>query len=311
MSLTILTSGMQATLQGSPRNGYRHQGVPTSGPADSLSHALGNVALGNSADTTSVEITGGGFKAGFNAPASFSLSGAPSIATLNDQPIAYYTLVNAKAGDTLFIPPPSLGLRTYLSITGGFDADTFLKSTSTYLPAHLGGFEGRSLKSGDQLGFANLPPTSSPQIIPPQIHPFFSKQWSLRFCVGPEYTLLAPASATQLTYTPFKASRRLSRMGIQLEGEPMKLNSDGRMKSAPVFAGTIQCPENGLPFILLADAQTTGGYPRIGTVASCDRHRLGQIQSGDQITLVSTTPEAALTALKQKTSALYSMLQGH
>ncbi|MFC7292131.1 biotin-dependent carboxyltransferase family protein [Hirschia litorea] len=307
MSLTILASGMQATLQGNPRLGFRHQGVPSSGPADSLSHALANIALGNEADTANIEITGGGFKAVINAPISIALTGAPSSATLNNVPLHFYTPIHANAGDTLIIPPPSLGLRIYLAVTGGFEAQTFLKSTSTYLPANFGGHLGRGLQKDDILKFADNPPSLPSQIIPQHIRPFFSRQWSLRFCEGPEFHVLTQESAKQLTHSPFKASSRLSRMGIQLEGTPLNLSSDGKMKSAPVFAGTIQCPENGLPFILLADAQTTGGYPRIGTIASCDRHRLGQIQAGDQITLISLSPEAALTALKQKLSALAAL----
>jgi allophanate hydrolase subunit 2 len=87
-------------------------------------------------------------------------------------------------------------------------------------------------------------------------------------------------------------------MGMQLEGARFKLSSDGRMASAPVFPGTIQCPENGRLFVLSADAQTTGGYPRVAQVARADRHMLGQLRPGDHVRLLWRDTRSAMDDLR-------------
>ena len=99
-------------------------------------------------------------------------------------------------------------------------------------------------------------------------------------------------------------------MGLSLEGHPLSVASDGTMKSAPVFPGTIQCPPSGTPIVLLCDAQTTGGYPRIASIARCDRHLLGQIRPGDQVRLLKRAAEAALTEFAEKKAMLDGWLLG-
>ncbi len=307
MSLTILEAGMQASLQASPRIGFRHQGVPHAGAADQHSYLLGNIALGNR-DCASIEITGGGFKAKFNKPTTFCITGAPTVTLLNDLEIPLHKPVTAKAGDTIFIPPPHLGLRYYLSIAGGFSADVFLGNSSTYMPARFGGYKGRALRSGDQIEFAKQPLSNSPRPIPDELIPFFSSNWAIRFCQGPEYDLLTNPTKLKLKDTAFSVSSRISRMGAQLEGQTLDVKSDGQMQSEPVFPGTIQCPENGRPFILLCDAQTTGGYPRIGQVISSDIHRLGQIKPKDTISLIQVTNEEAQELAQSKKNTVSDWL---
>ncbi|ACT57873.1 5-oxoprolinase subunit C family protein [Hirschia baltica] len=304
MSLIIIRPGMQASLQGRPRLHHRHQGVPASGPADEHSFALANLAVGNSVDTTCVEITAGGFETIIKHPATIALSGAPCPAYLNTQAIPFYQPIKVKADDVLILEPPPFGFRTYLAIAGGLEASSFLDSTSTYMPAHLGGHSGRALKPDDEIKFANSNFNPSPKPIPKEIYPFFSNHWLLRIGEGAEFGLLSESSKNVFLNQNFKAGTRISRMGIQLETPTLSLISDGRMKSEPVFPGTIQCPENGKPFILLSDAQTTGGYPRIGQVIRADRHRLGQIRPNDKITFVLTQQTDAVNILKHQQNAI-------
>lgn len=309
MSLTIVNPGMQASLQSTARRHQRHQGVPASGAADVHSLQLANLTLGNANNEACIEITGGNFEAVFKKPIHFALAGAPCPAFLNAQSISFYEPIKANAGDKLVLEHPTIGLRTYLAVTGAFTADMFLGNTSTYMPANLGGHFGRALRAGDPIAFARHSLNSSPRKIPETLHPFMANHWLLRVCKGQEFDLLTPDSQKQCFSQNFTASSRLSRMGIQLDTPALGLNSDGHMKSEPVFPGTIQCPENGKPFILLADAQTTGGYPRIAQVVSADRHRLGQIRPNDKITFVESTPSEAQEVLSRQTAALASFLK--
>ena len=146
MSLTILKPGLQTTLQGSPRTGYRHMGVPWAGPADPLSLALANRLVGAPPEATALEITLGGLLLRFDADTAFALTGAPAPAILSGEPVNLHETIRAHAGDVLELAMPSVGMRTYLALAGTLAATHVIGSPSTYLPAGLGGHEGRACK---------------------------------------------------------------------------------------------------------------------------------------------------------------------
>ncbi len=300
MSITILTPGLQATVQAGPRRGYRHMGVPWSGPADPLSHALANRLVGNTYSAAAIEITLGGFACQVDAEITIALAGALAPASLNDVPAPYHQTLTLRSGDRLHLTPPARGVRTYLAVAGGIIANEILGSASTYLPARLGGFQGRALSAGDEIEFRQPAALSPPLTTPVAARPHIARTWALRTCTGAEFDQLDDTSKQALFETDFPVSRRADRMGIMLDGPRLQTSSDGKMKSAPVFPGTIQCPEHGQPIILGCDAQTTGGYPRIASVARCDRHMLGQIRPGDRVRFLRRSPEQAAADLSRK-----------
>jgi allophanate hydrolase subunit 2 len=116
---------------------------------------------------------------------------------------------------------------------------------------------------------------------PKEFRPIAAKSWALRACYGAEIDLLSKESRFDLFDTNFSVGNRADRMGLQLEGARFEVTSGGRLASAPVFPGTIQCPEDGRPFLLSVDAQTIGGYPRVAHVARVDRHLIGQLRPGE------------------------------
>lgn len=303
MSLIVLTSGIQTTLQGCPRRGYRHMGVPLCGPADPLSLALANRLVGNAPGASGLEVTLGGFSCRFETSVSVALTGAPGQIRLNGAAQPQHRTLHLSPGDTLSLDPPISGMRTYLAVTGGFAADEMLGSPSTYLPANLGGHHGRALRTGDTLKILN-PHQAEDAETPENLRPSFSHGWALRACIGAEHSDLDAESASRLWSEPFTATRQSDRMGLRLGTAPLHLSSDGRMKSVPVFPGTVQCPAGGEPILLGVDAQTTGGYPRIAEIARCDHHLIGQIRPGDHVRLLRRSPDSALDALRQKTALI-------
>lgn len=309
MSLTVEKPGLQTTLQGAPRRGYRHMGVPWSGPADGVSMALANRLAGNGAEATALEITLGGFVAKFHQAAWIALTGAPAPARLNGRPVAYHTTLAVHDGDRLELDPPARGARTYLAIAGGFAADQLLGSGSTYLPARLGGYEGRALQAGDVLEPAM--PASEPALIStPQEHrPHIGNSHMLRAVTSAETGLLSPASRAALFEAAWTAGRAASRMGLRLAGPKLDLTSDGQMNSAAVFPGIVQCAEDGQPIALMADGQTTGGYPRICAVIECDLHLLGQVRPGDTVKFLARDQALALEDNRAKAEFLESWLE--
>lgn len=300
MSLLVTRPGLQSTIQARPRTGIRHMGVPSSGPADSLSMALANRLVGNSPFTPALETTLTGIDLSFESRAWFAISGAASISTLNGQAVPLHKTLQAAAGDQLAIQPASSGARTYIGFAGGLVAEDALGSASTYLPAAMGGHAGRALRQGDRLELAD--PDVAPRLLetPARFRPLTKGPWAMRACVAAEFGALDAAGQAALFDTNLVVGARNDRMGLQLQGYRFDVSSAGFLASVPVFPGMLQCPEDGLPYLLGVDAQTTGGYPRIAQVARVDRHLLGQLRSNDHLRLLLRTPQQAAAELKQK-----------
>jgi biotin-dependent carboxylase-like uncharacterized protein len=298
MSIAVLKPGLQTTIQSRPRVGMRHLGVPTSGAADTLSLALANKLVGNAWCEPALEATLLGPTLRFDSPCTFALTGAQAAATLNANDVETHQAVHVQSGDELVVGSASVGARIYVAIAGGIEADEVLGSASTNLQAGFGGLQGRALVTGDVLYVS--PATGEPSEAPDKFRVPMSSSWAVRVCASVETGQLDATSHERLFGTNWTISRRADRMGLQLDGPVLNVSSDGRMPSAGVFPGTIQCPENGSPYLLSVDAGTVGGYPRIAQVARVDRHLLGQLRPGDHLRLLLREPDEAVEALHAK-----------
>ena len=300
MTIRILKPGLQTTVQAGPRTGQRHLGVPASGAADPLSLALANHLVGNAALAPALETTLTGVSLQFGSNGFVAVTGAKAKARLNGQRVKLHRTLAVVAGDELEIGAAKAGARNYVAIAGGIAVDEVLNSASTYLPAGFGGFQGRALRAGDVL--ATGPVSDAPAMLktPRDFRPPAGTSWALRACYGAEVDLLDKESRFDLFDTNFSVGNRADRMGLQLEGARFGVRSGGRLASAPVFPGTIQCPEDGTPFLLSIDAQTIGGYPRVAQVARVDRHLIGQLRPGDHVRLLWRDTDSAREELLAK-----------
>jgi len=306
VTLHVVRPGPQATLQGFARVGSRHLGIPASGPADPLSMALANRLAGNASADTAIEITQGGAEFEFRQASAFAIAGASGKLSLSGKTIVAHRTHFARQGDILSIGHPDTGFRTYLAVPGGFVADEFLGSSSTCLPAGFGGLEGRALRPGDELEFdAAMEPAASLET-PANLRPFMTASHVLRCVPGPDYAVLDDAVWPDV----FEITRRLDRTGIEIRG-PWPHLADGALKpSAAVFPGAIQLTPSGNAFVLMPDAQTTGGYPHVLQVIRADRHLLGQVAPGDRIRFLRRTSEQAHNDLVAKTAIFADWLPG-
>ena len=300
MRFTVLKPGLQTTVQAGPRTGLRHLGVPAAGAADPLSLALANRLVGNPLLAPGLETTLNGVALGFQGEGLVAITGARAKARLNGERVKLHRTLAVAAGDELEIGPARLGARNYLAVAGGIDVEEVLGSASTYLPAGFGGLQGRALRGGDVV--ATGPAVGTPEMLktPKEFRPLASNSWALRACYGAEVDLLSKESRFDLFDTNFSVGFRADRMGLQLEGARFEVTSGGRLASAPVFPGTIQCPEDGTPFLLSIDAQTIGGYPRVAQVARADRHLIGQLRPGNHVRLLWRDAESARDELLAK-----------
>jgi len=300
MTIEIVKAGLQTTVQADPRTGSRHLGVPASGAADPLSLALANRLVANPVFAPALEITLSGMSLRFLSDTFIAITGAKANAKLNGERIKLHRTIAVRNGDRLTVGAARAGARSYLAVAGGFDGSEMLGSVSTYLPAGFGGFEGRALRDGDLLSTG--PFDFAPAMIktPKAFRPRAPESIAIRACEGPEYGLLDEDSRFDLFDTNFTVGNRADRMGLRLDGRRFEIRSGGRMRSAPVFPGTIQCPEDGYPFLLSVDAQTTGGYPRIACVARVDRHLLGQLRPNTHVRLLWRDVDSAVDELRAK-----------
>jgi biotin-dependent carboxylase-like uncharacterized protein len=308
MTIRIIRAGMQTTVQAGPRVGLRHLGVPACGAADPLSLALANRLVGNDLQAPAIEATLAGVSLRFESPADFALTGASARAELNDAVTPFHETLTAVKGDELHITAPDAGARVYVAIAGGLVADEVLGSTSTYLPAALGGHKGRALLKDDCLEIRPTNARAKQLRTPPEFRPPITRSWAFRACRAGETSFLADQG--DVFDANFTVGNRADRMGMMLEGHRVEVSSQGRMPSAPVFPGTLQCPEGGQPFMLSIDAQTTGGYPRVAQVARVDRHLLGQIRPGDKVRLLLRDEQSAIDELRAKVEYWEAWLPG-
>lgn len=284
MSLSVLKPGLLSTFQDAGRHGHQHLGIPVSGAMDWRAHALANLLAGNDTRPATLEITLAGPVLRFEAPTCFALAGADLNATLDGEPLAWSRPQWARAGQVLAFGAPRHGARTYLAVHGGFALTPVMGSCSTYVRSALGGWQGRALRAGDRIGLARaLPPhVDGLQTLLDSLRIYLPAalgdpaRTRLRVLAGAHWDAFSTASQQTLLESEFRISAQADRMGYRLQGPMLALSSARQFLSEAVSFGTVQVPPGGEAIVLMADRQTTGGYPKLAQVASIDLPALAQ-----------------------------------
>ena len=298
MTIIVLKPGLQTTIQSRPRTGQRHLGVPSSGPADSLSMALANRLVGNASPDSALETTLTGVTLEFRVASMVAITGAMANCTLNGEAIRQHATIATHPGDVLNVGSAKNGVRSYVAFAGGLIADEVLGSSSTYLTAGFGGHKGRALAKGDELRLVDTSATAPAGETPADYRMPVLDAWTVRAGRSSETTSLG--NPDRLFDQKFTIAGRGDRMGIGLVGERFEIESDRRMPSTPLFPGTIQCPHDGSLYVMSVDAGTTGGYPRVAKVTRMDLHVLGQLRPGNSLTLIERSDDDAARELQEK-----------
>ncbi len=307
MSAIVRQPGVLTTVQDLGRVSWQHIGVPVGGAMDSVAQRLGNALVGNDENAATLECTMGGTAIQFDAPALIALAGRNVTASLDGTPIPAWHAIRVHTDALLAI---HTGFRTTLAIAGGVDVPPVLGSRSTCLRAVFGGWHGRALRRDDRLPIA-VPTATSVRMmehlqsrdrtigdwsIAPSLLPAYSADATVRFIPGPQFDELSDKSRDAFCSHAFRIASESDRMGFRLTGSPLSLREPREMLSTGVTAGTIQLPSGGAPIVLMADRQTTGGYPRIADVISVDIPVLAQLLPGDNLRFTVTTLASAHTA---------------
>ena len=286
MSILIEKSGVLSTIQDTGRTGFRRFGINSNGAMDKTAVRLINILLGNDDAEAVLEMHFPAPVLKFEEPATIALGGADFGATLDDEPFENWRPVSVGKNQTLKFTRKIFGNRLYLAVKGNFVINQWLGSRSTNLAANIGGFDGRSLTKGDRL-FFNQPPIANRQPanykISKNLIPRYSSHPTIRVIAGAEFEKVTALSEQYFLKLDFTISNDSNRMGFRLTGESLYLIDKIELVSSAVDFGTIQLLPDGQMIILMADHQTSGGYPRIAHVVSADLPILAQLGAGDKV----------------------------
>ncbi|MFT3823255.1 MAG: biotin-dependent carboxyltransferase family protein [Chitinophagaceae bacterium] len=303
MSITVIKPGIMDTLQDQGRNGYSHWGINPGGAMDPYAARVANMLVGNNSPEAVLEMHFPAPQLLFEQNALIALTGADFSATLNDELLPLWHPIIVRKNTILHFPKWQQGARCYLAVHGGFSVSRWLDSYSTNLKAGAGGFRGRKLEKNDELQFkdsamyvAGLLPegkdyrflkwragTGHTYLHPNEIH----------FTKGHEWELLTTAAQKDLQQNNFIIHPSSDRMGYHLRSTALQLSQPREMVSSGVGFGTVQLLPNGQLIVLMADHQTTGGYPRIGHIINAHLPKLAQLRAGDTFQFVLTDQETA------------------
>lgn len=300
MGISVLNPGLLTTIQDFGRYGYQKFGVIVSGAMDTYAMRLANIVVGNDENEGILEITLIGPSLKLEKGTLFSITGANISPTIKGRKIPMGRPVYLKEDCILNFGPRVFGCRSYLAVAGGFNVPKVMESKSTYLRAEFGGFQGRALQKSDVLNIG-VKSSVSDKIIKKleEINKnaeFVSTSWFVRDSIAEisdnttirvfpdrQFNSISDKSINVFFSSKFNVDNKSDRMGYRLSGEKIELKEKLEMISEEVSIGTIQIPPDGNPIILLADRQTTGGYPKIAHVASVDINKIVQLKPNDSI----------------------------
>lgn len=297
MQIRIDKAGLLSTVQDLGRRNYLSQGVPMSGAMDTLSARIANQAVGNDKHAAVIEFTYGGAVFFAESDLLIAYAGDGALLRANSEDLPSDRPLFVPKGAEIRLADTSKGCYTYLAVAGGWNVANVLESRSTYTPAGIGGLQGRALCKEDVLKAADAPSTVAKQL--------FSRlrggavsypKWGIarwlylpadrtviRVVPAQEFTWFEGQSVVDFLSAPFRITTQSNRMGYRLEGPSMRSHTKRELLSTAVAPGTVQVAGNGNLILLMADSQTTGGYPRIAQVAVVDMPLCAQLRPGDEI----------------------------
>lgn len=332
MSVTIAAPGLLTTIQDRGRFGHAALGVGTAGAMDDVALRLANALVGNDADAAALELTLRGPRLRFEADTLIALTGAEFEPRCNGRPLPLWRPVLVRAGAEIDCGGARRGVRAYLALAGGIDVARVLGSRSMDVNAAIGPFGGVPLRAGDRMPSAAAQAASAAPLLRAlgasapagrdAAQEFVAASWSvdpepwfeagspalIAVIRGAHCDRLDPASQAALFSAPFRIEADSNRVGYRLDGPRLALAEPLELVSAGVVPGTMQLPPGGKAIVLMVEAPTTGGYPRIGHVASVDLPRLAQCRPGDHVRFGACSLDEAQTRYLERERALRALV---
>ena len=299
VEFSISFAGPLVTFQDIGRPGNMRYGVSASGPMDIVSFEAANAVLGNDTKQTAIEISLGGLILQCHEGSiTLAITGGDFLIEYQGQKISSWTVLTLQKGERLSVRAGKSGSWAYLAFSGKLNVKDWLNSSSTHSTS---GFGGGVLKTGQKFTLTDA--SNQENRIGPILKPNFYTNDLIHAVLGPQDQYFMNTAIKIFSNSIFKVSDNYDRMGMQLTGPKLELKSALSIPSEPVVKGSIQVSGDGIPTILLADHQTTGGYPKIATVISSDINRLVQFRSNQSVEFILISSNEAL----QKTRKFLDM----
>jgi antagonist of KipI len=303
-SLIVLRPGMLTSVQDLGRWGFQGHGVPVAGPMDQYSHVLANRLVGNSIRAAALEVTLLGPELRAQGDMTCAVAGASFALTVDDAAVPLHAAFTIRSGQQLRFGARSAGARATLAVRGGIDVPSVFESRATSLISRMGPFGGRALQAGDVLPIGPQAPRDAREPAAPAALPLPAGGARLRVVVGPQERAFTPAAYETLFGSRYVITPQSNRMGYRLEGRALAHRGAADILSDATPLGSLQVPASGQPILLMADRQTTGGYPKIGVVIGADLPLAGQLAPGDWVEFARSSRAAAVDALRSRYDGL-------
>jgi antagonist of KipI len=304
----VIKPGMLTTVQDTGRWGFQSRGVPVAGPMDPVSHRLANALVGNHVDAATLEVTLLGPELEFEDERLVAVCGAEFALTLDGRATPSNAPFIVAAGSHLRFGARGRGARAYVAVSGGIAVPPTLGSRATHLVSSMGGVGGRPLIAGDRLPLGD-PARTPGMVLAPQTATVAlpERHARIRILAGPQADYFSADALEVLQSAPYTIAQNSDRMGFRLEGPRLVHARGADIISDATPLGVLQVPASGQPILLMADRQTTGGYPKIATVIAADIAVAGQLGPSDTITFAVCTPGEAMAALIAQERALMAV----
>lgn len=299
--ITIIQPGDFTTVQDEGRWGYQAYGMPIAGAMDRYACRTANLLAGNSLQAAVLEMTAAGAAFKFDQEQLAAVCGAEMQGKVNGQPVANWSSFIVPKGGELRFEAAEKGYRAYLAVRGGFAVPIVLGSRSTCTRAKVGGLEGRTLRQGDVLYVgADSDFLVSATKLGSEYIPDYTKTVTLRILLGPQDTMFSQEAIDKFLKSTYGVTNQIDRIGYWLKGPKVVHLDKADIVSDAMWPGAIQIPSNGMPFIMMADHQTTGGFAKIGSVIGADLSKLAQARPGDTIRFCLIGETEAVQALREE-----------
>lgn len=308
MGIRVLKAGMLTTVQDLGRTGYQSQGFSVAGVMDVRSFKIANLLLDNPENEAVLEFTLIGPTLQFTSETIIAITGGDFTPTINGEPVPMYEAVYVNRGDILKFGSARTGSRGYIAFSSYLDIPVVMGSRCTNLKSKIGGFKGRKLKDEDYIGFRMkrryLPYFLSRKL---RADDFSAESETLRVILGPQDEMFSKQGIDTFLSQEYMVTSDFDRMGCRLEGPFIAAKNTTDMISDGIAYGSVQVPSHGKPIILLSDRQTTGGYPKIATVASVDIPKLVQRKTDHKIRFTAISVQEAQKLYRDEEKAYEKM----
>ena len=287
MSVTVLRTGPMAVFKDAGRPGHAHQGVAPSGAVDRAAYARANALAGNPPGAAVLECTLGGLRVRFDEPAVAVLTGTDAVLTVDGERTGVEEVVEVPAGATVAVTTPRSGLRSYLAVRGGFDAEPVLGSRST---DQMGMGPARPAP-GDVLRIAapSAPAAAGQPATPPRSGqaaagpPAAQGEGALEVDLGPRDDWFTAEAIETFLGAEYTVTPESNSVGLRLDGPALSRSRTEELPSEGVVRGSVQVPPDGRPIVFQADHPVTGGYPVIAVLTPESADRAAQLRPGARV----------------------------